>query len=288
MIPRPQKDSQGKIEGEFYPLQKAELVALHKSKLINNAAFVHLALRYENPYCDRPIEIIPKEFALRWSMPESSVYEAIAKLKEKGVFNIKSGRVVVEWSKPSCQQTESVDSQQVKDSGNPESLRDSRKNSESPEKILRSQKNLRDPRKNSESPENQESESMRCKAYSASKTIKTYSDLIKTLSEGERENFLNFGLEKCRSLPELPALPMKWIKANWQELYSQFKSIPEATAALVTSTDWTQHPDWKDWLAQMREGVPRFVALGTCFDNKSRRAIADWAEERGLVWGTEA
>ena len=111
MIPRPQKDSQGKIEGEFYPLQKAELVALHKSKLINNAAFVHLALRYENPYCDRPIEIIPKEFALRWSMPESSVYEAIAKLKEKGVFNIKSGRVVVEWSKPICQQIETIDSQ---------------------------------------------------------------------------------------------------------------------------------------------------------------------------------
>lgn len=84
MIPMPRKGSQGKIEGEFYPLQKAELIALHKAKLINNAAFVHLALRCENPYCDRPVEVIPKEFALRWSMPESSVYEVIAKLKNGG------------------------------------------------------------------------------------------------------------------------------------------------------------------------------------------------------------
>jgi len=86
MIPKPQRDDRGRVQGEFYPLQKAELLALRKSKLINNAAFVHLALRYENPYCNRPITIIPKEFALRWQIPESSVYEAIAKLKEAGLL----------------------------------------------------------------------------------------------------------------------------------------------------------------------------------------------------------
>ncbi|MES1026667.1 hypothetical protein ABN584_27620 [Gloeocapsa sp. BRSZ] len=146
MTPMPCKDARGKIDGEFYPLQKAELIALHKAKLINNAAFVHFALRYENPYCDRPIEIIPKEFALRWSMPESSVYEAITRLKEKGILNIKTGRVVVQWSESNCQQEDN--------SGNPECLRDPRKNSESSDKILGSQKNLQDPRKNSESLEN--------------------------------------------------------------------------------------------------------------------------------------
>ncbi|WP_414590052.1 hypothetical protein [Scytonema sp. PCC 10023] len=86
MIPKPQRDEQGRVQGEFYPLQKAELIALRKAKLINNAAFVHLVLRYENPYCDRLITVIPKEFALRWLLPESSVYEAIAKLKAAGVL----------------------------------------------------------------------------------------------------------------------------------------------------------------------------------------------------------
>jgi hypothetical protein len=84
-IPTPQRVN-GKVRGEFYPLQKEELIALRKAKLINNAAYVHLALRFENPYCDRPIEIIPKEFALRWLLPESSVYEAIAKLQKVGLL----------------------------------------------------------------------------------------------------------------------------------------------------------------------------------------------------------
>jgi hypothetical protein len=96
--------------------------------LINNTAFVHLSLRYENPYCDRPIALIPKEFALRWQIPESSVYEAVGKLKSCNAIAIKSGKLTIEW----------VDSQQDDDSDNPE-------------KILESQKKLRNPRKNSES-----------------------------------------------------------------------------------------------------------------------------------------
>ncbi len=95
-IPVPQRNNNKLIE-DFYPLQKEELMALREVKLINNAAYVHLALRYENPYCDRPVEIIPKEFALRWRIPESSVYKAIAKLKELGILNIKSGKLVIDW-----------------------------------------------------------------------------------------------------------------------------------------------------------------------------------------------
>ena len=95
-IPTPQRTN-NKVVGEFYPLQKDELIALRQAKLINNAAFVHLALRYENPFCDRPIEILPKEFSLRWCIPESSVYEAIGKLKKLGVLLVKTGKVIVEW-----------------------------------------------------------------------------------------------------------------------------------------------------------------------------------------------
>ncbi len=87
MIPKPQRDDKGKVQGEFYPLQKPELIALErKSKLINNAAFVHLALRYENPYCNRPITVVPSLFALRWQIPESSGDQAIAKLKAAGLL----------------------------------------------------------------------------------------------------------------------------------------------------------------------------------------------------------
>ena len=99
-IPQPEKDSQGKIKGEFYPLQRAELMELHKRGIINNAGYVHLALRYENPFCNRPIEVIPKEFSTRWEMPENSVYKAVALLAEEGVLSIKRGKLVVQWIEP--------------------------------------------------------------------------------------------------------------------------------------------------------------------------------------------
>jgi hypothetical protein len=95
-IPTPQR-SNNKVQGEFYPLQKQELIALREAKLINNTAFIHLALRYENPFCDRPVEINPKEFSLAWNIPESSIYKAIAQLKKLGLILIKSGKLLIEW-----------------------------------------------------------------------------------------------------------------------------------------------------------------------------------------------
>jgi hypothetical protein len=71
-IPIPLRTN-NKLQGEFYPLQKQELIALKKAKLINNTAFVHLALRYENPFCDRPVEINPKKFALSWNIPTCAI-----------------------------------------------------------------------------------------------------------------------------------------------------------------------------------------------------------------------
>ena len=180
-IPTPQRTN-NKVKGEFYPLQKDELIALRQAKLINNAAFVHLALRYENPFCDRPIEILPKEFSLRWSIPESSVYEAIGKLKKLGVLLVKTGKVIIEWVKDKIS-IPIVDLNQEGNSESPESfpdsrinsegsekLRDSRINSEIPESILRSQNNLRDPIINSEISENR---GLKCPPENNSNSLQT-------------------------------------------------------------------------------------------------------------------
>lgn len=220
MIPKPQRDDEGKVQGEFYPLQKAELMALRKAKLINNAAFVHLALRYENPWCDRKIIVIPKEFGMRWQIPESSVYEAIAKLKEASAINIKSGRITIEWA--NSQQGKSDDSQQEDDSGNPENFGKSRNDSENPEKITESQKKLRNPRKNSGSSENRASKPSTGKDSTTLQTIQTYLDFIDSLSEAERENFLEFGKKKAAELPKLPTLPLKWIEKNFEDIRFQW------------------------------------------------------------------
>jgi hypothetical protein len=157
-IPVPQRIN-NQLSENFYPLQKEELIKLREVKLINNAAYVHLALRYENPFCDRPVQIIPKEFALRWRIPESSVYKAIAKLKDLGILNIKSGKLVIDWVIKSENQvlkdtashnTEAV-TEDIAIGDNPQPIQ----NYQIEQKIIRSDNFLSDPAKDSPIRENQ-------------------------------------------------------------------------------------------------------------------------------------
>ena len=164
-IPVPQRIN-NKLE-DFYPLQKEELMKLREVKLINNAAYVHLALRYENPFCDRPVQIIPKEFALRWRMPESSVYSAIARLKELGILNIKSGKLVIDWVKPEKQETE----EELENIAVVNDNSAQKSDSQIREKILRSEKKLSDPRIDSQILENQPLEPFSDIASSIPQTI---------------------------------------------------------------------------------------------------------------------
>jgi hypothetical protein len=171
-IPTPQRTDHQRVVGEFYPLQKAELIALKSAKLINNAAFVHLALRYENPFCVReaccgatyrPIEILPKEFALRWGLPESSIYAAIGKLKHLGIIAIKTNQVVIEW----------VEKRAQPHSQRPELFSDPRTDSQSLESILRSENDLQDLRKISEILENRCPEPLPLEDYRVLQTLQT-------------------------------------------------------------------------------------------------------------------
>lgn len=167
-IPVPQRIN-NKLSEDFYPLQKDELMTLREVKLINNAAYVHLALRYENPFCDRPVQVIPKEFALRWRIPESSVYSAIAKLKKLGILNIKSGKLVIDWVKPKKETKEVTENISVASDNSPPTS-----DYQIREKIIRSEKKLSDPRIDSQIRENQELESLSDKGSSIPQTLQTF------------------------------------------------------------------------------------------------------------------
>ena len=146
-IPAPTRTN-NKLSGTFYPLQRKELIALRKSRLINNAAYVHLALRMSNPFCDRPIELIPKEFAITWSIPESSVYEAIGKLKQKKIIDVETGKVTLSW----------VGHEKSEVSQDSEQLANSVTDSEITEPIMESQNEFSESRTNPELSENQSPE----------------------------------------------------------------------------------------------------------------------------------
>ena len=163
-IPIPQRIN-NKILGVFYPLNPEELIRLYQAGLLKSAAYVHFALRMENPFCDRPMEIIPKEFSLRWGIPEKSVYRAIAKLKELNILKIKSGKIVVTWAEEVKQPEEPVDdlpnvSPEPIDSTNVSKGFGEPKKSQKREKIPRSKKKFSEVRKHSQLRENESLEAL--------------------------------------------------------------------------------------------------------------------------------
>ena len=164
-----------------YALKAAELKELKGAGILNNATFVYFALKLKNPWCDRPIHIKPAEFAVEWDIPESSVYEAIAKLKSSELISINQAEIIIQWK---------IDSQQASHSDNPESvmenqneLRDSRIDSELSESVMESQNELRDSRIDSELSENRQPETLPDKDSGVAHTIHTVQTLKDTTKQ---------------------------------------------------------------------------------------------------------
>ncbi len=205
MIPTPTRNG-NKIEGDFYPLQKAELIALHRSKIINNAAFVHFALRYENPFCDRPLTLLIKEFALRWGMSENSAYKALAKLKSVGIIKFNSGKVTIEWESETRQKNTAIPkknsqngkklSDQQMDLPNGKKLSDQQMDLPNGKKIVGSANELSDQQKNCQNGKNQPPECPSDNDPEPSQTLQT-NQTSQTIQNGME------GVENSGSDPDL-------------------------------------------------------------------------------------
>jgi hypothetical protein len=281
-IPIPERIN-NKVQGDFYPLQRQELLALKQAGIINNAAYVHMALRCDNPFCDRPIEIIPKDFAQRWNLAESSLYETIAKLKKLGILAIRTGKLLLNWVLPDRQATSAPsaddnsdgdnDAQSTSDTqenieteipknvvfDNDESLRDPRADSEISEPILKSQNQFQNSKIDSNIPENRELESLSEKDFGSLQTIQTYTDFIKTLSEGERENFLNFVREQIKNLPKQVNDIEAWLanknqagQNRWEVYYNNFLASQK-----VKNESASKYPSLEEEIEQRRQEVKK-------------------------------
>ena len=225
----------------YYALKARELNKLRDAGIINNATLVYFILKLKNPWCDRPLRIKPLELSIEWDIPESSVYEAIGKLKDAELINIEEAEIVLRWN-----------SQEDSLSDNPESLRDSRMDSEIPECVMENQNGFRDSRIDSEIPENRKAQPAPDKGSTTPHTLQTYSDFKNSLSDSERESFLDFGKKKAAQLPHPPELPQRWIEKNFDELRSQwYKSVGQSSP--VESAKWENDPRTRDWLAIIEE-----------------------------------
>jgi hypothetical protein len=239
-IPVPERIN-NKVQGDFYPLQREELLALKSARIINNAAYVHMALRYENPFCDRPIQILPREFAQRWNLPESSVYEALTKLKKLGILAINTGKLLLSWIVPEPSQVAgSVDTrrsnttvsqrgelfrptvpQQDEIFDNDEFLQDPKINSEISELIPEFSNQFQNLVIDSEIPENQELEPILNQGSSFPQTIQTSSKFNQTFSEDDERDNLNSIEEEKSNAENSCQLKAKEQKSSQQLLEKQ-------------------------------------------------------------------
>ncbi len=126
------------------------------------------------------------------------------------------------------------------------------------------------------------------KASGAPQTIQTYSDFLQTLSEAERETFLEFGRKKAANLPHPPELPDKWITANFTELHKQFLSSSAGREAkqeaIARKYDWENDPRLMDWLhSAYYVGYPWTQEEET--EREARSAFFFWAQQTNAYAG---
>ncbi len=203
-----------------------------------------------DPFGDRGLGVTVTEIGQELGLDKSSVSRALKSLDQMGYINLEIIRATVKVLRP--------------------------------RNIVASTQQALHPRKNRSRKAKQDNSS------SSSQTINTFSNFINSLSISQREKFLEFGLKKAAALPKPPALPHKWLEKHYLEIYEQFKKTPEGKK-FTTEQDWANHPHRDEWIEQIRQGRPRFIAQGgPAQERETRRQFADWAEANHLIWEVQS
>ena len=196
---------QTKIQGKFYPLQHEEFIKLNK-RLTQSELAVHLWLKTNDPFGDKLVEASTKQIADDLNISRRTVQRALVKLRDENLIDliITKFQYRVKSHPPEHASETKASETKVK-----EKLRVATSGSPSDENVAigtRMSPSVRECRHRygnvaigtGMSPPTAETQSEQ--KLKNPNTLKTYLDFKKTLSESERENFLNFVKEKTANL----------------------------------------------------------------------------------------
>jgi hypothetical protein len=113
-----------------------------------------------------------------------------------------------------------------------------------------------------------------------------YQIFYNSLSNSERESFLEFGNKLASQLPKVPTLPSKWIAANFEDIRAQWlKSKGVSPAKDAQNAKFDNHPQREEWLARVRENYADWVfeVPKNSPERAERQAFVDWAYANNLV-----
>ena len=180
------------IPNQFHALTIKELRALQAAKVLHNAGYVYLYLKCLNPFNDKKLTFSSKQLAFELGIPESSLSDALNRLKAEGLIKITNNffsveLVLAENSESRCQQ-QSVN-------GNPYNgeYTNNKRQSEKPYSKTESRTAKRNPVSQNGIPNSETPKPAPETDRERSKTIQTNKDFLD--SKSEQENLEDFWLD---------------------------------------------------------------------------------------------
>ncbi len=239
------------IQGKFYPLQHEELINLNK-RLTASELSVYLWLKTNEPFGDKLVEADTKTIAIDLNISRRSVQRALVKLRKEKLIDLvitKFHYRVRSKSAESSPNTNEDSDNPNENSNNTSEVKEKLRvaTSVSPDdisvaKVTSMSSSVRECRHRYEnvaigtpmSPPSAETQSEQ--ESQNPKTIKTYSDFKRSLSESARENFFNYVKEKTKNL-EKPINDLEaWLASKnaanqnrWEVYYQNYQNYTRFT-----------------------------------------------------------
>jgi hypothetical protein len=210
-----------------------------------------------DPFGDRGAKFSPAELMMKCGVKKTAYFKAKAKFQSLGLFDFKDGTTkVFNLQGGFDRSNNSTYSQQeeIIESANAESQS---ANAESQSANAESQSaNAESQSANAES---QNPKTMPEAGSDSPQTIQTYSDFKKTLSEDERENFLNFVKEQIKNLPKQVNDIEAWLanknqagQNRWEVYYNNFLASQK-----VKNKSASKYPSLEEEIEQRRQEVKK-------------------------------
>jgi hypothetical protein len=210
-----------------------------------------------DPFGDRGAKFSPAELMMKCGVKKTAYFKAKAKFQSLGLFDFKDGTTKVfnlQGGFDRSNNSTSSQQEEIIESANAESqsafAESQSANAESQSANAESQ---------SANAESQNQKTMPEAGSGSPQTIQTYSDFKKTLSESERENFLNFVSEQIKNLPKQVNDIEAWLanknqagQNRWEVYYNNFLASQK-----VKNESASKYPSLEEEIEQRRQEVKK-------------------------------
>ncbi|NJN11537.1 MAG: hypothetical protein HC815_27605 [Richelia sp. RM1_1_1] len=277
--------SREKIGVQFYPMTAEEIKQWYRDKLLTTAGYL-LAIKKITKLPGSNL-VIPNvlKFCREWEISKSAFYRAVNELRQKGYTDWEATHGIILKETQKVVAFPSEEKEETEEKYPTDGTVSHKRNEVSHERDSVSHE--RDDVSHERDSVSHERENCSPKPApdNNSSTPHIYTDNIQTLSESERESFLEFGKKKASQLPKPPQLPVKWIQTHHEELYSEWRAQIKNQKSIYKFEVYQEYQH-QMWYEKLQSVVKTFVELGN--DTGLRRFFLDDFHRCWFDWAKSA